>query len=138
MSSFELSYIAANAKGPALEPWQITHALDVPSADLEALAGADRTELLHVAAAGVLTSILRGRDDLRVGHVSRRGKGLDFYLERLDGRDAGVLCALGAAGPDPAIALANAIKHAEAAPWSRKIAGAVAFGGGKAALRVLS
>jgi hypothetical protein len=138
VSSFELSYIAPEAKGPALEAWLLTHAVDLLAANIEALAQADRSELLHVAAAGVLTAMLRGREDMRVGHVSRRDRGLDFYLERLDGRDAGVLCALGAVGPDPAGALADAVKHAEGAPWGRKIAGAVAFGGGKAAIRVLS
>ncbi len=138
VSSFELTYLAPEAKDPALEAWSLTHAVDFPAADLEALARADRGELLHIAAAGVLTSILRSRNDLRVGHVSRRGAGLDFYLERLDGRDAGVLCALGVAGADAAGALAEAVKHAEGAPWGHKIAGAVAFGGAKASLRVLS
>jgi hypothetical protein len=138
VSSFELSYLAPEAKDPAVEAWSITHAVDFPAADLEALARADRRELLDVAAAGVLTSILRARNELRVRHVSRRGAGLDFYLERLDGRDAGVLCALGAAGADAASALAEAVKHAEGAPWGRKIAGVVAFGGGKATIRVLS
>jgi hypothetical protein len=139
VSTFELSYLSPAAKDATeAESWSLYHPSDLPTAELESLAQAERAELLHIGAACVITAILRGRDDLRVRRVSRRGTGLDFYLERTDGRDAGVLVALGTAGTDTASILTEAAKLLTGAPGSQKLAGAVAFGGGKVAIRVLS
>jgi len=137
-STFEVSLFTPPAEEPTTEVWKLVHAADAKAAELGKLAPAAREDLLHVAAACVITAILRARSDVRVARVSRRGPWLDFHLENLDGGDAGVLAAFGTAEADTARALVDAAKHVEGAPGSRKIAGAVAFGGGKAAIRVLS
>jgi hypothetical protein len=137
VSTFELSYQGTEAKGPTIEAWSLTHAADLAAAELEALAQGDRAELLHVAAACVITAILRARDEVRVRRVSRRGAGLDYHLEHSDGREMGVLAVLGAADADPTSIVAEAAQHAAGAMSGPRIAGAVAFGGGKAAIRVL-
>jgi len=138
-SSFELVYFQAGAEEPTTEPWSFTHAPDIAPAAFASLGPAAREEILHVAAAGLIAAILRTRDEIRVKRVSRRGPWLDFHLEDADGAEAGVLAAFGTAGADALSALADVVKHVEGAPSpGRKIAGAVAFGGAKAAIRVLS
>ncbi|HVK69439.1 MAG TPA: hypothetical protein VM694_33510 [Polyangium sp.] len=137
-SSFELAYFAPGAQDPTIERFSLVHAADVSTSDIEALRAAGHEDLLHVAAAGVITAILRARDDLRVARVSKRGPWLDLHLQRLDGRGDGVLVVFGTQGADPEGVLADVVKHVHGAPGGRKIAGAVAFGGGKAAIRVLS
>jgi hypothetical protein len=137
-SSFELAYFTPGAKNPTVEGFSLVHAADVPAADVEALRSAEREDLLNVAAAGVITAMLRARDELRVARVSKRGPWLDLHLQKLDGQDDGVLVAVGISGTDPDGVLADVVKHVNGAPGGRKIAGAVAFGGGKAAIRVLT
>lgn len=137
-SSFELAYFAAGANHPTIEGFSLVHAADVAAADVAALRAAGREDLLHVAAAGVITAMLRARDELRVARVSKRGPWLELHLQKLNGRDEGVLVAFGTEGADPEGVLADVVKHVNGAPGGRKIAGAVAFGGGKAAIRVLS
>jgi len=137
-TTFELAYFAAGARDPQIESWSFVHPPDVSGIELGALGPAAREDVLHVAATGLITSILRARNDLRVCRVSRRGPWLDLHLEGLDGRDDGVLVAFGTSGDEPDGTLADVVKHVKGAPGGRKIAGAVAFGGGKAAIRVLS
>ncbi len=137
-STFELAYFAPGVRDPKIESFTLVHAADVSAAELITVSPAGREDLLHVAAAGVITSILRARDDLRVVRVSKRGPWLDFHLEGPDGREDGVLVAYGTSGTDPDGVLADVEKHVNGARGGRKMAGAVAFGGGKAAIRVLS
>ncbi|MRG97363.1 hypothetical protein [Polyangium spumosum] len=137
-SSFELAYFAPGANDPTIEGFSLVHAADVAAADVAALRVAGREDLLHVAAAGVITAMLRARDELRVARVSKRGPWLELHLQKSNGRDEGVLVAFGTDGADPEGVLADVVKHVNGAPGGRKIAGAVAFGGGKAAIRVLS
>lgn len=137
-SSFEFAYFAPGAQDPTIERFALVHAAEVAAADVEARLSAGREDLLHVAAAAVITSMLRARDDLRVVRVSKRGPWLDLHLQRTDGQGDAVLVAFGTQGTDPDGVLADVVKHVNGAPGRRKIAGAVAFGGGKAAIRVLS
>ncbi|MDI1446182.1 hypothetical protein [Polyangium sp. 6x1] len=137
-SSFELAYFAPGAQDPTVEGFSLVHAADVSAADVEALRADGREDVLHVAAAGVITAILRARNELRVARVSKRGPWLDLHLQKPDGQDDGVLVAFGTEGADPDSVLADVVQHVRGAPGGRKIAGAVAFGGGKAAIRVLT
>jgi hypothetical protein len=137
-SPFELAYFTPGAPEPAIEGFSLVHATDIAAADIEALRAAGHEDLLHIAAAGVITAMLRARDELRVVRVSKRGPWLDLHLQRPDGQGDGVLVAFGTQGADPDGVLADVVKHVHGAPGRRKIAGAVAFGGGKAAIRVLA
>lgn len=139
-STFEVSLLSSESGELEREGFEIVHAA---GGDLENLQGFDRLDagskedLLHLAAACVVATILRTKLLLRVGRVARRGAWLDFHLESEDGSDAGVLAAFGTMDEDTTHALASVARHVEGAPGGRKIAGAVAFGGKKAAIRVL-
>jgi hypothetical protein len=115
----------------------IVHAEDAAN-KAPSLAASAADEWLHVAAAVVISAFLRTTSGERIKRVSRFDNGLNFYLDAASDDEERLLSVVGSPGHDAREALTRAAEQAAATPCAHKIAAAVAFGSGKAALRVLS
>ncbi len=136
-STFEVSRFEGESNEAQIETLSLVHP-DESAATTETLAQAPRDELLQVAAAVVITSFLRVATGQRLRRVSRGEGGLWFYLDQPGADDDCLLLVVAANDDDVHRALGRATEQVEYAPCARRIAAAVAFSSGKAALRVLS
>lgn len=111
---------------------------DEPIADIENLRAAPRDEWVQLAAAVVITALLRTTTGQRIRRISRCEGGLYFFLGEPSDDEETLLFVHAAEDDDVHAALSVATNEAQFAPCANRIAAAVAFNSGKAALRVLS
>lgn len=136
-TTFELSRFDGEQETPSKISLSIVHADDAAHKAPALLASAS-DEWLGVAAAIVISAFLRNSSGQRIQRVARCEGGLAFYLDTPDDDEDWLLTVVGSSGDDAGEALERAIEQANNTPCAHKMAAAVAFGSGKAALRVLS
>lgn len=136
-TTFEVSRFEGEQDAPTFDTLTIVHA-DEAANTTPALSASASEEWLQVAAAVVISALLRSTTGQRIQRVSRSDSGLDFYLETPNDEQDCLLSVVGSSEHDTQEALGHATEHANSTPCAHKIAAAVAFGSGKAAVRVLS
>lgn len=135
-TTFEVLRFEGEQDEPEIQSLTIVHPDQNVTDSLSNPASA-ANEWFQIAAATVIGIVLHQATGARIQRICRTENGLGFHMETREG-DEDCFLSVVSAKDDARAALGRAIEIARATPCIHKIAAAVAFGSGKAALRVLS